>query len=145
MLWQFTTFIYKYSLQCLSNTLVSFLLQIPLSIFSKFMETRYGPRWGNIVVWASLILGQPLCIMMYYHDYVITHIGEDLIDGYGHVWTYAQCMITSNYFVEIIELLVLSSYCFLVLYKFVMININVLMLLDLIIMCYLLVWFASNA
>ncbi|XP_021917601.1 diacylglycerol O-acyltransferase 1 [Zootermopsis nevadensis] len=59
--------------------------QIPLSIFSKFMETRYGPRWGNIVVWASLILGQPLCIMMYYHDYVITHIGEDLIDGYGHV------------------------------------------------------------
>lgn len=61
------------------------MAQIPLSIFSKFMEKRYGPRWGNIVVWASLILGQPLCIMMYYHDYVIMQVGEDLLDRYGHV------------------------------------------------------------
>jgi hypothetical protein len=74
-----------YSLQCFSNILFSFVLQIPLSILSKFMEKRYGPRWGNIVVWASLILGQPLCIMMYYHDYVIMQVGEDLLDRYGHV------------------------------------------------------------
>lgn len=50
--------------------------QIPLSHFSKYMEHNYGPRWGNIVVWASIILGQPLCIMMYYHDYVVTHFNE---------------------------------------------------------------------
>lgn len=50
--------------------------QIPLSHFSKFMQIKYGPRWGNIVVWASIILGQPLCIMMYYHDYVVTHFNE---------------------------------------------------------------------
>lgn len=74
-----------YSLQYLSNILFSFILQIPLSFFSKFMEKRYGPRWGNIVVWAALILGQPLCIMMYYHDYVIMQVGEDLLDRYGHV------------------------------------------------------------
>lgn len=60
--------------------------QIPLSHFSKYMERRYGPRWGNLVVWASLIIGQPLCIMMYYHDYVVTRYGEALLDDYGHVW-----------------------------------------------------------
>jgi diacylglycerol O-acyltransferase-1 len=74
-----------YPLQYLSSILFLFVLQIPLSILSKFMEKQYGPRWGNIVVWASLILGQPLCIMMYYHDYVIMQVGEDSLDRYGHV------------------------------------------------------------
>lgn len=50
--------------------------QIPLSEVSKYMEKNYGPRWGNIVVWASIILGQPLSIMMYYHDYVVTNFNE---------------------------------------------------------------------
>lgn len=47
--------------------------QVPLSIFSRFVEKRYGPRFGNIVVWSSIIIGQPLCIMMYYHDYMVIH------------------------------------------------------------------------
>lgn len=47
--------------------------QLPLSYLSRFMEVNFGPRWGNICVWASIILGQPLAIMMYYHDYMITH------------------------------------------------------------------------
>jgi len=59
--------------------------QIPLSIMCRWVEKKLGPRWGNMIVWASLILGQPLCIMMYYHDYVITHFGEALLDRYGHV------------------------------------------------------------
>lgn len=50
--------------------------QIPLSHFSRYMEKRFGERWGNMVVWASIILGQPLCIMMYYHDYVVTHYND---------------------------------------------------------------------
>lgn len=50
--------------------------QMPLSYFARFMEVKCGPRWGNIVVWASIILGQPLCIMMYYHDYVVTHFND---------------------------------------------------------------------
>lgn len=50
--------------------------QIPLSAISKSVERTLGPRMGNIIVWASIILGQPLCIMMYYHDYVITHFKD---------------------------------------------------------------------
>lgn len=52
--------------------------QIPLSAISKTVERSLGPRMGNIIVWASIILGQPLCIMMYYHDYVITHFTDAL-------------------------------------------------------------------
>ncbi|KPI93786.1 PREDICTED: diacylglycerol O-acyltransferase 1 isoform X1 [Papilio xuthus] len=49
------------------------MAQPPLSIISRFAEVRLGPRWGNIIVWSSLIIGQPLAIMMYYHDYALTH------------------------------------------------------------------------
>ncbi|XP_024935896.1 diacylglycerol O-acyltransferase 1 isoform X2 [Cephus cinctus] len=59
--------------------------QIPLSALSKIVEKRCGARWGNIVVWSSLIIGQPLCIMMYYHDYVVTHFGETLLEDYSIV------------------------------------------------------------
>lgn len=59
--------------------------QIPLSATSKMVEKHWGSRWGNIIVWASLIIGQPLCIMMYYHDYVVTHFGEVLITDYSVV------------------------------------------------------------
>ncbi|XP_011137917.1 diacylglycerol O-acyltransferase 1 [Harpegnathos saltator] len=59
--------------------------QIPLSVLSKMAERYLGARYGNIVVWASLIIGQPLCIMMYYHDYVVTHFGESLIEDYSVV------------------------------------------------------------
>nr|XP_034178521.1 diacylglycerol O-acyltransferase 1 isoform X2 [Osmia lignaria] len=59
--------------------------QIPLSLLSKKVEQHWGSRWGNITVWASLIIGQPLCIMMYYHDYVVTHFGETLIEDYSVV------------------------------------------------------------
>ncbi|KAF5277673.1 hypothetical protein FQA39_LY18442 [Lamprigera yunnana] len=59
--------------------------QIPLSYLSRYMEKNFGPRMGNVVVWASIIMGQPLCIMMYYHDYVVTHYGQALLEDYGHV------------------------------------------------------------
>ncbi|CAG4944799.1 unnamed protein product [Colias eurytheme] len=49
------------------------MAQPPLSVISKFIEKKLGSRWGNIIVWSSLILGQPLAIMMYYHDYAIAH------------------------------------------------------------------------
>ncbi|XP_044743865.1 diacylglycerol O-acyltransferase 1 isoform X1 [Chrysoperla carnea] len=59
--------------------------QIPLSFFSRFVEKKFGPRMGNLVVWSSLIIGQPLCIMMYYHDYVITHYRKELWESFSHV------------------------------------------------------------
>ncbi|CAG9784403.1 unnamed protein product [Diatraea saccharalis] len=49
------------------------MVQPPLAVISRWAEIRLGARWGNIMVWASLILGQPLAIMMYYHDYAIAH------------------------------------------------------------------------
>ncbi|KOC65584.1 Diacylglycerol O-acyltransferase 1 [Habropoda laboriosa] len=61
------------------------MAQIPLSMISKAVEKHCGARWGNILVWASLIIGQPLCIMMYYHDYVMTHLGEILAEDYDVV------------------------------------------------------------
>eukprot|EP00794_Sanderia_malayensis_P018880 gene18880-20780_t len=46
------------------------LVQVPYSIFvAKFLSGNYG----NIAVWLSLILGQPVAILMYYHDYFVTH------------------------------------------------------------------------
>lgn len=54
-------------------------------MISKKVEECWGARWGNITVWSSLIIGQPLCIMMYYHDYVITHYGDNLIEDHSVV------------------------------------------------------------
>ncbi|KAI1285230.1 Diacylglycerol O-acyltransferase 1 [Halotydeus destructor] len=46
------------------------LFQIPFAmIVSRFHNY---PQWANIAVWLSLILGQPLCILMYYHDYYVS-------------------------------------------------------------------------
>ena len=52
--------------------------QVPLAYFSKFLEKNLGERWGNVCIWASLILGQPLCIMVYYHDYVIQNYNSTI-------------------------------------------------------------------
>ncbi|XP_013188842.1 diacylglycerol O-acyltransferase 1 isoform X2 [Amyelois transitella] len=49
------------------------MAQPPLAVISRFAQLRLGARWGNIIVWSSLILGQPLAIMMYYHDYALAH------------------------------------------------------------------------
>ncbi|XP_028159246.1 diacylglycerol O-acyltransferase 1 isoform X2 [Ostrinia nubilalis] len=49
------------------------MVQPPLAVISRFAELKFGPRYGNMMVWASLILGQPLAIMMYYHDYALEH------------------------------------------------------------------------
>ena len=46
------------------------IMQLPLSWFvSRFLDNQTA----NIAVWISLIIGQPLCILMYYHDYYILH------------------------------------------------------------------------
>jgi diacylglycerol O-acyltransferase-1 len=47
------------------------LLQLPLGIVTD----RYirGGRAGNIIVWLSLILGQPMAILMYVHDWYLNH------------------------------------------------------------------------
>jgi diacylglycerol O-acyltransferase-1 len=61
------------------------MAQAPLVWCSVVVKDKFGPRMGNIVVWLSLILGQPLAVMMYYHDYVVQHYGQDLIGAYGQM------------------------------------------------------------
>ncbi|KAK2512471.1 hypothetical protein Q9233_016223 [Columba guinea] len=43
-------------------------LVIPLAWFvSKFLRGNYG----NAAVWLSLIIGQPIAVLMYVHDYYV--------------------------------------------------------------------------
>lgn len=53
------------------------MAQPPLSVVSRVAQQRLGARWGNLLVWSSLILGQPLAIMMYYHDYALAHLAPE--------------------------------------------------------------------
>lgn len=53
------------------------MAQPPLAVISRIAEVKLGPRMGNIMVWSSLILGQPLAILMYYHDYALMHFRTD--------------------------------------------------------------------
>lgn len=46
--------------------------QVPFAMFvSKYLA---GHQTGNFAVWISLIIGQPLAIMMYFHDYYVQNI-----------------------------------------------------------------------
>ncbi|XP_031563566.1 diacylglycerol O-acyltransferase 1-like [Actinia tenebrosa] len=48
--------------------------QLPMAVFiKKFIK---NPNYGNVVVWLSIILGQPLAIMMYFHDYYVRSLQE---------------------------------------------------------------------
>ena len=58
---------------------------MPLMIISKVVEAKIGPRAGNVVVWLSLIIGQPLAILMYYHDFVTEHYGPEDIKTWGQL------------------------------------------------------------
>jgi len=59
------------------------LCQIPLMFVSFQAKFYVGKRAGNLLVWMSLILGQPLALMMYYHDFVVEHYGSELITTFG--------------------------------------------------------------
>ncbi|CAF0921497.1 unnamed protein product [Brachionus calyciflorus] len=46
------------------------IVQIPFAVFvKKFLHGNYG----NMAVWVSLIIGQPIAVMMYIHDYYIDY------------------------------------------------------------------------
>lgn len=48
------------------------LMQLP---WARFVSSYFNNNAANVAVWLSLIIGQPLCILMYYHDYyVINHV-----------------------------------------------------------------------
>lgn len=46
--------------------------QVPLALFvGRFLNGNYG----NAAVWISLIIGQPVAVLMYFHDYYVLHYG----------------------------------------------------------------------
>lgn len=49
------------------------LVQIPLSYLTELIVKHHSPHIGNMVVWLSLIWGQPLAILGYVNDYYIKH------------------------------------------------------------------------
>ncbi|CAJ0960545.1 unnamed protein product, partial [Mesorhabditis belari] len=49
--------------------------QIPLLFLTDYVFK--GGRAGNIIVWLSLILGQPMAILMYVHDYYYENYPKD--------------------------------------------------------------------
>lgn len=44
------------------------LIQLP---WARFVSAYFNNQFANVAVWMSLIIGQPLCILMYYHDYYV--------------------------------------------------------------------------
>ncbi|XP_056336127.1 diacylglycerol O-acyltransferase 1a [Danio aesculapii] len=49
------------------------MLQVPLAILvGRYLRGNYG----NAAVWMSLIIGQPIAVLMYVHDYYVLHYGS---------------------------------------------------------------------
>ncbi|KAJ1370987.1 hypothetical protein KIN20_032844 [Parelaphostrongylus tenuis] len=59
--------------------------QIPLSIVTD--RIIKGGRAGNVVVWLSLILGQPLCILMYVHDWCFQPVQKQIYVSISTVYS----------------------------------------------------------
>ncbi|XP_035380913.1 diacylglycerol O-acyltransferase 1a isoform X2 [Electrophorus electricus] len=54
------------------------MVQIPLAMFvGRFLKGNYG----NAAVWISLIIGQPIAVLMYVHDYYVLHCRGMSDDG----------------------------------------------------------------
>ncbi|KAI1901586.1 hypothetical protein AGOR_G00035930 [Albula goreensis] len=57
------------------------MAQIPLAWFvGRFLRGNYG----NAAVWISLIIGQPIAVLMYVHDYYVLHFQESSPQGPAH-------------------------------------------------------------
>jgi hypothetical protein len=52
-------------------------LQVPLVSFTEQLRKRLkSDTLGNMIFWTSFcLLGQPMCLILYYHDYVLAHMG----------------------------------------------------------------------
>ncbi|KAI9540028.1 hypothetical protein NQZ68_001962 [Dissostichus eleginoides] len=52
---------------------IGMMAQVPLAWFvGRFLNGNYG----NAAVWISLIIGQPVAVLMYVHDYYVIHYGS---------------------------------------------------------------------
>lgn len=65
----------------ISNNICNWLMQVPMVIVTEWLKRKIKkPFVGNVIFWISFcIIGQPLCMIMYYHDYVHFHMSEQQI------------------------------------------------------------------
>ncbi|KAK2559686.1 Diacylglycerol O-acyltransferase 1 [Acropora cervicornis] len=55
---------------------LAMLAQVPLHLLVKRVLGKY-PNYSNMVVWLSIIIGQPLAIFCYVHDYYVSSQRDD--------------------------------------------------------------------
>ena len=51
----------------------------------KTVWITLGQPLAVMMYYHDITLGQPLAVMMYYHDFVVEHFGRDLITAYGQI------------------------------------------------------------
>lgn len=49
------------------------------------IRKKFGPRWGNVVVWFSICVGQPASVLLYLRDYVVTYDGDAGLAEYARM------------------------------------------------------------
>ncbi|KAJ6993660.1 diacylglycerol O-acyltransferase 1-like [Populus alba x Populus x berolinensis] len=49
---------------------IGIMLQVPLVVITKFLQNKFRSSMvGNMIFWLFFsILGQPMCVLLYYHD-----------------------------------------------------------------------------
>lgn len=52
--------------------------QVPLITLTELLRKRLkADTLGNMVFWASFVVfGQPMCLILYYHDWLLANMGE---------------------------------------------------------------------
>ncbi len=75
--WDLESFVLGSFLECLHKVFfvkeISWKILVPLIVLSKVITTVLPPvnakRWGNIFVWCSLFLGQPMIEILYIREF----------------------------------------------------------------------------
>lgn len=49
--------------------------QLPLAALTDWMSKRYSRHYGNMVVWTSVIIGQPMAVLAYVYYYYVLRFG----------------------------------------------------------------------
>ena len=73
--------------------LILIWLQVPLAIVTAKFVSGKG---GNIVVWLTLILGQPVAILAYVHDYYVRNVGGLRDQTFSINWSTVTTDTTSS-------------------------------------------------
>ncbi|KAL1218347.1 Diacylglycerol O-acyltransferase 1 [Cardamine amara subsp. amara] len=48
---------------------IGIMFQVPLVFITNYLQERYGSMVGNMIFWfVFCIFGQPMCVLLYYHD-----------------------------------------------------------------------------